>query len=200
MRKVFLTITSFLLISSLFADESLPKAPSFSLPGSDGKTYALDQFKGKWVVLEWFNPECPFVKKLYGEPHQKMQTLQKKYGDQGVIWLTINSGGPGKQGHMNKDETLEWQDKAKTHSTAFLIDKDGAVGKLYQAETTPHMFIITPKGELTYQGAIDSINSTSIEDIEKAKNYIDELLPLLLNDKSIPYHRTKAYGCSIKFP
>nr|HCD33061.1 thioredoxin family protein [Phycisphaerales bacterium] len=147
-------------------------APDFELKNSMGKTVKLSDFKNKYVVLEWINHQCPFVKKHYGPSN--MQELQKKYTDKGAIWLSICSSANGKQGHLDANGWNQAIKDKKMAATAVLLDEDGSVGKLYGAKTTPHMFIIAPNGNIIYQGAIDSIKSARSSDISGATNYVSE--------------------------
>lgn len=172
-------------------------APDFSLPGADGKTHSLAEFKGKYVVLEWTNHDCPFVKKHYSGG--AMQALQKAYAAKGVVWLQIISSAPGKQGYVTAAQALEINKEKGTAATATLLDPDGKVGKLYGAQTTPHMFIITPDGKLIYQGAIDDKASANPADVTAAKNYVSTALDEALAGKAVTTPATKSYGCSVKY-
>ncbi len=171
--------------------------PNFELTNENGKKVSLNQFKGKHVVLEWFNKDCPFVVKHYGSSN--MQKLQKKYTGKDVVWLSIVSSAPEKQGHITPTEAMTMKKEGKNHATHILLDPSGEVGKKYGAKTTPHMFIITPDGKLAYQGAIDSIPSTNQDDISKAKNFVASNLDNLMNGKSVTVAQTKPYGCSVKY-
>ncbi|HEX6790586.1 MAG TPA: thioredoxin family protein [Candidatus Krumholzibacteria bacterium] len=173
------------------------KAPDFSLTGIDGKTYSLSSFAGKYVVLEWNNLDCPFVKKHYGSGN--MQTLQKKYTDKGVVWLTICSSASGKQGYYEPAVLQEKTKEAKLASTAYLRDVDGTVGKLYGAKTTPHMFVINPEGVLVYAGAIDDKPSPDPADIAKSSNYVAACLDESMAGKPVATSSTASYGCSVKY-
>ena len=173
------------------------KAPQFTLKDVNGVVHNLKDYRGKYVVLEWTNFDCPFVKKHYNSGN--MQMLQKKYTDQDVVWLSINSSASGKQGNFSPDEILK---RATDHSAAFsayLIDADGKVGKWYGAKTTPHMFIVDPKGKIAYAGAIDDIKSTNVKDIAKASNYVATALDAALAGRPIETTMTKPYGCSVKY-
>jgi len=173
------------------------KAPDFKLTGIDGKTYSLGDYKGKYVVLEWNNFECPFVKKFYGSG--SMQTLQKEYTEKGVVWFTICSSAEGKQGYYDADALKSMTTDLKLSSTAYLRDPDGKVGKRYGAKTTPHMFVINPEGVLVYVGAIDDKPSTNPEDIAGAQNYVTASLNLAMAGKPIEVKSTASYGCSVKY-
>ncbi|HAI11150.1 MAG TPA: thioredoxin family protein [Phycisphaerales bacterium] len=172
-------------------------APDFELKNSMGKTVKLSDFKNKYVVLEWINHQCPFVKKHYGPSN--MQELQKKYTDKGAIWLSICSSANGKQGHLDANGWNQAIKDKKMAATAVLLDEDGSVGKLYGAKTTPHMFIIAPNGNIIYQGAIDSIKSARSSDISGATNYVSEALDAHMAGKTVPNPITKPYGCSVKY-
>ncbi len=173
------------------------KAPAFSLSGIDGKTYSLADFKGKYVVLEWNNFDCPFVKKFYGSG--KMQELQKEYTDKGVVWLTICSSAEGKQGYYDAATLQTMNADRKTSPTAYLTDADGKVGKLYGAKTTPHIFIINPDGVLIYAGAIDDKPGPDPADIATANNYVVTSLSLAMSGKPVEVKSTQSYGCSVKY-
>ncbi len=173
------------------------EVPDFTLMDSMGKKHAVSDFRGSFVVLEWINPDCPFVRKHYDSGN--IQSLQKKYTDKGVVWLSVASSAPGKQGYYSADEWNQIVVDKKAHSTAVLLDSQGVVGKKYEARTTPHMFVINPKGILIYQGAIDSINSTNTADISQAENYVQEALDAAMNGKEVKNSSTKSYGCSVKY-
>jgi len=179
------------------AVENGKPAPDFSLSDVDGNTRSLSEFKGKFVVLEWVNHDCPFVKKHYDQGH--MQALQAKYADQGVTWLQVASSAAGKQGNYSPEEWKSLIAEKKSAATATLLDADGQVGKLYGAQTTPHMYIVNPDGNLIYQGAIDSIKSTNSEDIALAENYVDSALKQAMNGELVSTPTSKAYGCSVKY-
>jgi peroxiredoxin len=171
--------------------------PNFELVSAEGKKLALSQFAGKWVVMEWINFDCPFVKKHYGS--HNMQNLQSAYVKKDVAWLTICSSAPEKQGYY-EGETLTAKIKdAGLNSTAYLVDADGKVGRMFEAKTTPHMFIINPQGVLVYAGAIDDKPSTKLEDIEGATNYIKAALDAAMAGKEIQVASTTSYGCSVKY-
>lgn len=197
-KKLFsssLLVISFILLNLTAAQAAT--APDFSLPGSSGKTVKLSELKGKWVVLEWFNEGCPYVKKHYESGN--IPKLQKKYTDQGVVWLTVLSSAQGKQGHQSAEEVKKTMATWQASPTDNLLDPEGKVGRLYGAKTTPHFFVINPKGEIVYQGAIDSISSTDQADIAKAENYVDQALSAALAGKPIATAQTVPYGCSVKY-
>ena len=172
-------------------------AEDFTLPDSTGKTHSLSDYKGKIVVLEWLNHGCPFVKKHYNSGN--MQKLQKMYAEKGVIWFSIVSSAPGKQGYMTPEEASESLKQHKASPKAVLLDPEGTVGKLYGAKTTPHMFIIDSAGNLVYNGGIDDIRSANPDDIAKAKNYVRMALDELLAGKDVSVQTSQPYGCSVKY-
>jgi hypothetical protein len=172
-------------------------APAFTLTDTRGKQHNLSDFKGKYVVLEWVNFGCPFVKKHYGSGN--MQATQKKAVDKGVVWLSVCSSAEGKQGHLAAaDWNAEIADR-KMASTAVLLDESGAVGKTYGAKTTPHMYIVNPDGVLIYKGAIDDKPSTSTDDIPGARNYVLAALDESMAGKPVSMASTTPYGCSVKY-
>ena len=173
------------------------KAPEFSGTGSDGQYYSLEGYSGKFVVLEWNNFDCPFVKKHYES--KNMQQLQKKYTEKDVIWLTINSSAAGKQGHFPPYKINKKIKEYDAKMTGYLLDDSGNIGKKYDAKTTPHMYIINPDGILIYAGGIDDIASTDIADIKKATNYVSEALDSALAGKEVKLKTSQPYGCSVKY-
>lgn len=184
-------------IAALFAVTRAAEAPAFTLTDSNGTQHSLADFKGKVVVLEWFNHGCPFVKKHYAKGN--MQALQKTYTDKGVVWLAICSSAEGKQGYDTAEGHNKTAKDKGTNATAILIDADGKVGKAYGAKTTPHMYVIDAEGQLVYQGAIDDKRSTSPDDIPGAKNYVAAALDALLAGEGVEVASTVPYGCSVKY-
>ena len=182
---------------TIHAAEVGQPAPAFTLTDTQGKSHNLADFKGKTVVLEWINHECPFVVKHYSAG--AMQALQKEYTAKGVVWLSICSSAPGKQGHMSPEAWNKATAEKGAAPTAVLLDEDGKVGKLYQAKTTPHMYVINPEGILVYAGAIDSIKSAKADDVPKATNYVKAALNEVLAGKPVSTASTEAYGCSVKY-
>jgi peroxiredoxin len=198
--KTTLTILTSLIATAVFAAEAPPvgsAAPDFSLTDAKGKTHSLSEYKGKYVVLEWFNPECPFVKKHYGSSN--MQNLQKQYTDKGVVWLTIDSNAPGTQGSLTAEEAQKIATSWNTHETALLLDPEGKAGRAYGAKNTPNMVIINPEGKIAYEGAIDSKASPNPADIPSSTNYVKAALDQSLAGKPITTPQTKPYGCSVKY-
>ena len=172
-------------------------APTFSLPGSDGKTHALADYSGKIVVLEWFNQECPFVKKHYDS--QNMQNLQRDYTGKDVVWLSVVSSAPGKQGHQTASEAAAATKELNASPTVVLLDESGSVGQSYGAKTTPHMFVIGKDGTLLYQGAIDDDPSFKPDNIPTSKNYVRKALDETLAGKPVSEPMSTPYGCSVKY-
>lgn len=189
-------LASLLLSFSAAALETGAVAPDFTLEGTS-KKISLSDFKGKIVVLEWLNHGCPFVRKHYDSGN--MPALQKKYTASNVIWLSVISSAPGKQGHVSKDESIAEKKKYESVATDVLLDPTGKVGQLYGAKTTPHMYVIDKSGTLVYQGAIDDKPDTDKASIPGAKNYVADALSAVLNEKPVPVPTTKAYGCSVKY-
>ncbi|MBS0663413.1 MAG: redoxin domain-containing protein [Verrucomicrobia bacterium] len=172
-------------------------APDFTLTDINGASHTLSAYKGKTVVLEWVNPECPFVIKHYGSGN--MPKLQKEATGDGVVWLSINSGRPGAQGDYDAAQVAAWLKRTGAAPTAYCRDQDGKVGRMYEAKTTPHMFVITAEGTLVYEGAIDSIRSTKIEDLAKATNYVRAALASVKAGKPVEKAASQPYGCSVKY-
>jgi peroxiredoxin len=172
-------------------------APDFTLKDTNGKELKLSDYKGKYVVLEWVNYGCPFVKKHYESDN--MQGLQKEYTGKGVTWFSVCSSAEGKQGYFTPEEWNKEMTERKVASTAVLLDGDGTVGKRYGAKTTPQMFIVNPDGNLIYQGAIDSKPSTDKDDIRSAKNYVKSALEEAMAGKSVSHPNTESYGCGVKY-
>ena len=172
-------------------------APAFSAPDQTGSTRSLDAYKGKWVVLEWVNHECPFVKKHYGSGN--MQRAQKAATAKGAVWLSVNSSAPGKQGAMDGKLATSLTSEKHAKPTAVLLDPQGAVGRAYGAKTTPHMFVIDPKGTIVYAGAIDDKPSTDPADVPAAKNFVLAALDEAMAGKPVSVASTQPYGCSVKY-
>ena len=172
-------------------------APDFTLVDSNGARHSLSGLKGKVVVLEWVNFECPFVGKHYGSGH--MQTLQKAYTGKGVVWLSVNSSAEGKQGYYAPQKINALMKEKGASPTAYLIDTDGAVGRAYGAKTTPHMFVVDPKGAVVYAGGIDDTPSTDQADIATAKNFVSAALDETLAGKPVTTASSAPYGCSVKY-
>jgi len=172
-------------------------APDFTLTGGDGKTHSLSDYKGKFIVLEWTNPGCPFVHKFYDSG--TMQKLQKEETAKGVVWLRINSGAAGLEGSQTVADVEAYEQANQVASTETLLDPDGKVGHLFGARNTPHMFVIDPKGILIYAGGIDNKPSADPADIATAKNYVTAALDEAMAGKPVSVPVSRPYGCSVKY-
>jgi len=172
-------------------------APNFTLPNANGKPTSLSDFQGKVVVLEWTNFGCPFVKKHYGSGN--MQKVQAEAAGKGVVWISICSSAPGKQGYLPVADVTKACTEAGSKAAAYLVDEDGQVGRLYGAKTTPDMFVINPAGLVVYHGAIDDKKSANPADVEGAKNYVSAAIAETLAGQNVQEPLTQPYGCSIKY-
>ncbi|MGY8904355.1 MAG: thioredoxin family protein [Burkholderiales bacterium] len=172
-------------------------APDFTATDLNGKTVKLSDFKGKHVVLEWVNPNCPFVKKHYNSDN--MQSVQKDAVAKGVVWLAINSTEKQSQDYMTPAQLSAWAKEKASPMTAMLMDEEGTIGKNYGARTTPHMYIVNPQGTLVYAGGIDSIPSGRVEDIKTATNYVKQGLGEALGGKPLSVATSAPYGCTVKY-
>jgi AhpC/TSA family len=172
-------------------------APNFTLIDSNGNSVSLADFKGKTVVLEWTNHECPYVRKHYGG--NNMQGLQKKWTAQGVVWLTLVSSHPGAQGFVHGLEANKLTEERGAAPTAVLLDPKGGVGRSYGAQVTPHMYVITGEGALVYMGGIDDKPTTRLEDLKTAKNFVDAALSEVVAGKAVSVKTSRPYGCTIKY-
>ncbi len=173
-------------------------APDFTLTDINGQKHSLAEYKGRTVVLEWVNPECPFVQKHY-QGSGNMPATQKAAVADGAVWLSINSGHPGSEGDYSVAEAQAWEKKTSAAATAYCRDQDGKVGHLYDARHTPTLFVIDGAGTLVYAGGIDSINSADVGDIPKATNYVKAALADLKAGRPVAQAKTRAYGCSVKY-
>jgi hypothetical protein len=194
--SVFLSAAVLVATTAAAAPAVGEPAPTFGTSDSTGKTVSLGDFAGKYVVLEWTNDGCPFVQKHYNSGN--MQALQKDATNDGAVWLSVISSAPGKQGHVDGDGADALTRSRDAHPTHVLLDESGDVGRLYGAKTTPHMFIVDPKGTLVYAGGIDSIPSADPADIPKAKPYVKLALAEAMAGKPVSEAVTKPYGCSVK--
>jgi peroxiredoxin len=172
-------------------------APGFTLTDSYGKSVSLADFKGKTVVLEWTNHDCPYVRKHYGG--MNMQALQAKWTDKGVIWLSIISSAPGEQGYVTAEQANKLTAERSAKPTAVLFDPTGTVGHSYGASTTPHMYVIKADGTLAYMGGIDDKPSSRVEDLKTARNFVDMALSELAQGKPVSVSTSRPYGCSVKY-
>lgn len=197
LRSLFVS-AGLLVAGALHAATVGQPAPAFTLTDLAGVSHNLSDFKGKTVVLEWVNPECPFVVKHY-EKSGNLPATQKAAVADGVVWLLINSAAPGKQGDYDVAKATAWLEKNKAAATAYLRDVDGKVGKAYDAKTTPQIYVINAEGVLVYNGAIDSTRSTNAADIEKSENYAASALAAVKAGKPVEKSVTQPYGCSVKY-
>lgn len=196
-RLLFSVALSF-AVAPAFANVAIGQpAPEFSATDSQGRTQTLSQYKGKTVVLEWSNPGCPFVQKHYSSgniPKQQADAVKE-----GVIWLTINSGAAGKQGHLDAKGAQDFIAQNHAAPSAYLFDGDGKIGHAYGAKTTPHLYVIDGSGTLRYMGGIDSIPSADKEDLPKATQYVPQVLAELKAGKPVSVATSEPYGCGVKY-
>src|SRR5213595_3098957 len=198
--KLTLTIVASFVAAALYAFDPPPvgtAAPDFSLTDAKGETHSPSQYKGKYVVLEWFNPECPFVKKHYGSGN--MQKLQEEYTGKGVVWLTIDSNAPGSEGNLSADAASKVMTGWKTRQTALLLDPEGKAGRAYGAKNTPDMIVINPEGKIVYEGAIDNKATPNPADIPNSTNYVKVTLDETMSGKPVSTPTSRPYGCSVKY-
>lgn len=172
-------------------------APNFRASDISGKQVSLADFKGKYVVLEWNNPGCPFVQKHYNSGN--MQSLQKRFGAENVAWLSINSTSDDSSDYMAPDKLAAWFKQHNAAPTAVLMDSKGEVGRAFGAKVTPHMYVIDPNGTLVYAGAIDDKRSTNVADVKSASNYVVAALTDAKSGKPVSKATSQAYGCTIKY-
>ena len=172
-------------------------APDFTLKDANGKEHSLSDYRGKYVVLEWTNYGCPFVKKHYHSGN--MQKLQADFTGKEVVWLSICSSAKGNQGYFADKELLATIESEKSQASAYLVDESGEVGRLYQAKTTPNMYVVNPKGHLIYAGAIDDTPSANPDDIPGSANYVVDALQASMSGKDVKIKATQPYGCSVKY-
>jgi peroxiredoxin len=198
LRRALLAAAGLLIAGGLHAAPSVGQtAPDFSLKSAAGATVKLADHRGKYVVLEWTNPGCPYVRKHYDSGN--MPATQADAVARGVVWLSIDSTSRSSGEYMEPPQVAAWQQARKGRPTALLSDEAGTVGKAYGARTTPHLYIVDPGGRLVYAGGIDSIPSSNPDDIPKAVNYVRQGLGEALAGKPISAPVTRAYGCSIKY-
>ena len=172
-------------------------APELKVNDSHGLTQTLAAQKGKFVVLEWHNKGCPFVRKHYES--KNMQKLQRELVGRDLVWFTVISSAKGKQGNVTAESVNAYVKKVGASPSAVLLDTDGKVGMAYSARTTPHMFVIDPQGKLIYQGAIDDQNSTDAKTVKIAKNYVLAAVTEARAGKAVTEATTEPYGCSVKY-
>jgi peroxiredoxin len=194
---VALTATVLAAPGALAAVAAGQPAPDFALTDVRGQQHSLSEYKGKYVVLEWFNSECPFVQKHYRSSN--MQSLQKKYGSKGVVWLTINSTSPDSSNYRNPAQSQQIMRDWSISSAAFMLDPDGKVGQTYGARTTPHMWVIDPQGKVIYAGGIDDKATYRAADIPNARNFVAAALDESMAGEPVAVPAAAPYGCSVKY-
>ncbi|HEX9982187.1 MAG TPA: thioredoxin family protein [Thermoanaerobaculia bacterium] len=172
-------------------------APEFKAVDTYGKQHSLSQYRGKWVVLEWLNHQCPYVRKHYD--NNVMQALQKKYAGKGVVWLSVVSSAPGNQGHYANDKANALTKEKGAAPHAVLVDESGTVGHMYDARTTPHMFVINPQGTIVYMGGIDDKPSSRASELQGARPHVDLALQEAMAGKPVSVPTSQPYGCSVKY-
>lgn len=195
--KSTLAILSILLPLAAWAARVGEPAPEFTGTDSNGQVHKLSDYKGKFVVLEWTNRGCPYTQKQYSSGN--MEKLQREWTAKGVVWLTVVSSAPGKQGYVTGPEENAYLKQVNAAPTAVLLDPTGVLGHLYDAKTTPHMFIINPRGILIYNGAIDDRPTTDVADVNGAKNYVSTALEDATAGKPVSIPTSRPYGCSVKY-
>lgn len=195
------TLSSVLLFCLSTAAAAAPKvgqpAPAFTGIDAKGAMHTLADYRGRNVVLEWTNHDCPFVRKHYGSGN--MQALQRDAAAKDVVWLSVISSAPGKQGHVSAARADALSVERGASPSAVLLDESGAIGRLYAARTTPHMYLIDSAGTLVYMGGIDSVASANPADIGRAQPYVRDAMTQLLADETISPAVTRPYGCSVKY-
>ncbi len=175
------------------------ESPQFEGTDSNGNAVDLSAFRGQKVILEWTNHDCPYVRKHYDDSERNMQVMQEQAAEQGAVWLTVISSAPGKQGHVSGEEAKGLSESRGAAPTAVVLDEDGTIGRLYEAKTTPHMYIIDEAGVLQYMGAIDSKRSSNPVDIPAATNHVTQALGELAAGQAVSVPVTQPYGCSVKY-
>jgi peroxiredoxin len=195
--KILLPGLMMMISFNLHAAQVGQPAPDFVLKDGSGKTHQLSDLKGKHVVLEWLNHDCPYVVKHYETGN--MQRLQQEFTEKGVSWFSIISSAEGTQGYLEPKESLKVSKQKKSKATAVLLDPDGKVGRAYGSRVTPHMYVINEEGVLVYNGAIDDKPTMRHSDVEGAKNYVVAALNASMAGKPVPESATRAYGCGVKY-
>jgi len=198
LHSIVFIMAMMIALPAVWAAKVGEAAPDFTATDSNGNVHKLSEYRGKFVVLEWTNRGCPYTQKHYDSGN--MQRLQKEWTAKGVIWLTVASSAPGKQGYVTAAEENAYLKQVNAAPTAVLLDPTGALGHLYDAKTTPHIFIINPQGTLIYNGAIDDRPTTDVSDINGAKNYVTAALNEATSGKPVSVATSRPYGCSVKYP
>jgi len=197
MRKMLFALFLLLPLTAHAAATVGQPAPDFTATATDGKAVKLSDLKGKIVVLEWTNPDCPFVHKHYDAGN--MQKTQAYATGKGVVWLSINSGAAGKEGSVSAEQANDYIAKNKSAATHYILDPAGDIGKLYGAKSTPHMFVIGSDGNIAYMGAIDDKATANPADNAAADNYVKDAIDSLLTGKPVAVSSTQSYGCAVKY-
>jgi hypothetical protein len=193
------------LLALTFATFTLPAlavapgtaAPDFKGTDSNGVQHSLSEYRGKFVVLEWANQGCPYDRKHYLSGH--IESQQKEWTAKGVVWLSVISSAPGEQGYVTPSEENTYLKTMNAAPTAALLDPTSTIARLYEAKTTPHIFVIDPTGKLIYQGALDNKPTTDQADLKGADNYLNDALNAAMAGKPVPVASTRPYGCSVKY-
>ena len=205
MRRVMIRFLSLPLLTAILllalpvarAAQVGSPAPDFTATDSNGKVHHLSEYKGRFVVLEWHNRDCPYTRKHYASGN--MERLLKEWTGKGVVWFTVISSAPGTQGYVTADDENAYVARMHASPTAVLLDPEGSLGRLYGAKTTPHMFVINPQGVLIYNGAIDDKPTTDPADISTAKNYVQAALEEAMAGQPVSAPTSRPYGCSVKY-
>jgi hypothetical protein len=197
LRTLAAAITVAFAASPVHALSAGQTAPEFALGSTDGRSVKLSDFKGKWVVLEWVNPGCPYVRKHYDS--RNMQGLQKEFGGKEVVWLAVNSTSKSHYDYLKPAAMGEWMKAGGGTPRATLMDEDGKAGRAFDARTTPHMYVVNPEGKLAYMGAIDDKRSANPDDVKSARNHVKAALNESLAGKPVSVASTTPYGCSVKY-
>jgi peroxiredoxin len=200
MKRVWMGLLIAVFAASAGVVSALPPgsiAPEFRGVDSNGVTHSLSEYRGKYVVLEWANKGCPYEQKHYNSGN--MESLQRQWTAKGVVWLSIISSAPGQQGYVTSAEENDYLKTMKAAPTAALLDPNGAIGHLYDARTTPHIFVIDPTGKIVYQGAIDDQPTPDPASLKNADNYVNDALNAAMAGKPVAVAVTKSYGCSVKY-
>jgi len=194
---LWLTAILLLTLPAAWAVQVGSPAPDFTATDTNGKAHHLSEYKGKFVVLEWHNRDCPYTRKHYTSGN--MERLQKEWTQKGVVWFTVISSATGTQGYVTAEDENAYVAKMNASPTAVLLDPEGSLGHLYGAKTTPHMFVINSEGVLIYNGAIDDKPTTDAADISTAKNYVQAALEEAMAGRPVTTPTSRPYGCSVKY-
>jgi peroxiredoxin len=195
--KTLTVLTAVLFCCSAWAAQVGVAAPDFTGTDSNGQSLTLSKDRGKFVVLEWHNQGCPYTRKHYESGN--MEALQREWTAKGVVWLTVISSAPGREGYVSATEENDYLKKMQAAPSAVILDPTGQIGQLYGAKTTPHMFIIDPSGKLIYNGAIDDHPTPDQADIKDSRNYVSQALTEAMAGKQVSEPVTRPYGCSVKY-